>query len=121
MNYNKDQVVTMARQLESRSIREGLLDSYNSEFRKYVDRGTFVEIGDEERRDYKGPVQLISHHGVLSGSATTPLRIVNNTSLKNGSLSLNDCLPKGPNSLNSIFDIGVRFLSFEKGVVFDLC
>ena len=53
-------------------------------------------------------------------SPTTPFRIVTNSSLKNGVRSLNDCLPKGPNSLNSMFDIMVRFRCYECGLVFDL-
>ena len=70
--------------------------------------------------EYKGPVNYISHHGVEKPSVTTPLRIVTNSSLKNGVRSLNDCLPKGPNSLNSMFDIMVRFRCHETGLVMDL-
>ena len=118
--YNKAQVVKMAIKLESRLKKEGMLESYRKEFMKYLDRGAFVKITDDEIKNYKGPVQFISHHGVLSSSTTTPLRIVTNASLKNGSRSLNDCLPKGPNSLNSIFDIGIRFRAYQSGVVFDI-
>ena len=48
------------------------------------------------------------------------LRLVYHSSLKNGSWSLNECLPKGPNSLNSMFDVSVRFRCYEAGLVFDL-
>ena len=51
---------------------------------------------------------------------TTPLRIVTHSSLKNGSTSLNGCMIAGPNSLNSMMDIGLRFRCHETGMVFDL-
>ena len=118
--YNKGQVIKMATKLESRLDKEGLLDTYNIEFQKYLDRQTFVEVTDYEIKNYKGPVQFILHHGVLSSSATTPLRIVTNASFKNGIRSLKDCLPKGPNCLHSMYGVGIRFRSYEEGVVFDL-
>ena len=106
---NKATAVKMAEKLESRLKREGMLEAYNEQFRQYIDREVFVKISEEEKRNYRGPCQYISHHGVQNNSATTPLRIVTNSSLKNGSCSLNDCLPKGLKSLNSQFDIGIRF------------
>ena len=42
------------------------------------------------------------------------------SSLKNGTYSLNECLARGPNSLNSMLDISLRFRCHEEGMVFDL-
>ena len=77
-------------------------------------------ITEEESNTWRGPVNYISHHGVAKESVSTPLRIVTNSSLKNGKWSLNECLPKGPNSLNSMFDIVLRFRCHEVGLVYDL-
>ena len=71
-------------------------------------------------QEYKGPSNYISHHYVEKSSVSTPIRIVTNSSLKNGVRSLNDCIPKGPNSLNCLVDVMVRFRSYEVGLVFDL-
>ena len=79
-----------------------------------------VKLSKEELESWQGPINYISHHGVEQDSITTPLRIVSNSSLKNGGKSLNDCLITGPKSLNSMFDIMVRFRSYEVGIVFDL-
>ena len=65
-------------------------------------------------------MQYISHHGVIQDSVTTPLRIVTNSSLKNGKYSLNECLVRGPNSLNSMLDVALRFRCHEVGMVSDL-
>ena len=85
--------------------RRGLLEAYNEEMRKYIARGTFVKLSQEELESYEGPHQYISRHCVFKDSVTTPLRVVTNSSFNNGGYSLNSCLPKGPNSLNDMMEI----------------
>ena len=70
--------------------------------------------------DYGGPAQYITHHGVLKDSTSTPLRVVTNSSFKNGKYSLNDILPKGPNSLNDMLEVTVRFRAYENVFAYDL-
>ena len=117
---NRNAAVRIAEKLEKRLVAAGHLDYYNQELKKYFDRGAAVQLSQEEIDSWQGPVNYISHHGVEQNSVTTPLRIVTNSSLKNGGKSLNDCLISGPNSLNSMFDIATRFRCHESGLVFDL-
>ena len=117
---NRFAVVKMALKQEQRLTKTGHLAKYNQEFQKYLDRGAAVKMSKEEILNWKGPVNYISHHGVISDSVTTPLRIVTNSSLKNGVRSLNECLARGPNSLNSMLDITLRFRCHEEGLVSDL-
>ena len=70
--------------------------------------------------EWIGPTNYISHHGVERPSPTTPLRIVTNSSLNNCGNCLNGCLVGGPNSLNPMLDIALRFRCHECGMVFDL-
>ena len=79
-----------------------------------------MPISEEEKQEYLGPVNYIRHHAVEKPWPTTPFRIVTNSCLKNGGKSLNDCLPKGPNSLNSMWDVIFHFMCHEVGLVFDL-
>ena len=117
---NRRCVVKMAEKMESRLLKSDQLSYYNKEFQKYLDRGAAVKLTKEEIENWKGPVNYISHHGVEQDSQTTPLRIVTNSSLKNGIRSLNECLVKGPKSLNSMLDITLRFRCHECGLVSDL-
>ena len=117
---NRYAAVKIADKLEKRLQASGHLDYYNQELKKYFVRGAAIKLSEEELESWHGPVNYISHHGVEQGSVTTPLRIVTNSSLKNGGKSLNDCLISGPNSLNSMFDITLRFRCHECGLVFDL-
>ena len=117
---NRHTVIKMAEKQENRLIKSGHLERYNKEFQKYLDRGAAVKLTEQELEEYKGPINYISHHGVIQDSVTTPLRIVTNSSLKNGTFSLNECLARGPNSLNSMLGITLRFRCHEEGMVFDL-
>ena len=85
-----------------------------------MDRGGVVRLSKAELDEWKGPQNYISHHGVEKPSATTPLRVVTNSSLNNAGNSLNGCLISGPNSLNSMLDIALRFRCFECALVWDL-
>ncbi|XP_064096714.1 uncharacterized protein LOC135208449 [Macrobrachium nipponense] len=53
----------------------------------------------------------IPHHGVLKDSDTTPLRIVYNSSARDGkdNPSLNDCLIKGPSLTEMLGDVLLKF------------
>lgn len=117
---NRATAVKIAEKLEQRLMKEGHREYYNQEFQKYLDRGAALKLSQEELDSYQGPINYISHHGVEQDSVTTPLRIVSNSSLKNGGKSLNDCLITGPNSLNSMFDCMLRFRCHECALVFDL-
>ena len=117
---NRSTVIKMAQRQESKLLRTGKFEAYSKEIQKYIDRGGVVKLSKKEMDEWKGPVNYISHHGVEQDSATTPLRVVTNSSLNNGGRSLNDCLPTGPNSLNPMLDITLRFRCHEAGLVFDL-
>ena len=86
---NRLAVIKMAQKQEQRLIKSGHLDYYNQELIKYIERGAAVKLSAEELESWNGPVNYISHHGVERDSATTPLRIVTNSSLNNHGNSLN--------------------------------
>ena len=117
---NRFAAVKVANRLWQSLKKEGLLEAYHEEMKKYIELGTFVKLTAEEISTYQGPHQWISHHGVLKSSVTTPLRVVTNSSFDNGGNSLNSCLPKGPNSLNDMNQIMLRFRCYPVAVLFDL-
>ena len=66
---------------------------------------------------------FLPHHGVRKRDReTTKLRIVFDASAKinRASLSLNDCLEKGPNGIPHLFDILLKFRSNPIGLVADI-
>ena len=118
--YNRDAVVRITEKLEKRLLSSGMHTNYNLEFQKYIDRGGLVKLTGQEISEYRGPINYITHHGVVQDYVSTPLRLVTNSSLRNGTYSLNECLAKGPNSLNSMLDISLRFRCHEQALVSDL-
>ena len=85
-----------------------------------IDRNVVSEITPLELQAWKGPVNWNTHHDVLKDSATTPVRLVSNSSFTNGSTTLNNLLVKGPNTLNCLFTNLVRFRGYEITLVGDM-
>ena len=117
---NRDTMIKIAESQERRLLKCGHHNCYNDEMQKYIDRGVVVRLSKQEKEEWKGQVNYISHFGVEQNSVTTPLRIFSNSSLKNDSTSLNGCMIAGPNSLNFMVDIVLRFSCHECGMLFDL-
>ena len=69
---------------------------------------------------WTGLCQYITHHGVFKDPVSTPLRVVTNSSFNNKGNSLNSCLASGPNSLNPMLDVMLRFKAYLVAVHFYL-
>ena len=75
-----------------------------------IDRDVARKLTQEELQKYKGPVHYISHHEVLKpDSKSTPVRIVFNSSANYMGHVLNEYWAKGPDLLNSLLGILIRF------------
>ena len=117
---NRNSVLRIAQKVEKGLIKDGLHSVYNDQIQSQLDRGVAVKLSKEELSEWSGPYQYISHHGVLKDSKTTPLRVVTNSSLNNGGNSLNSCIASGPNSLNPMLDVMIRFRTYEVAIQYDL-
>ena len=75
----------------------------------------------EDIENYEGPVHYIAHHMVLRpDSESTPLRIVFNSSSSFHGHKLNDYWMKGPDQLNNLFGVILRFREKETAIVGDI-
>ena len=121
---NIGQAIAIQKSCEKRLLKNPLLlDAYNAELRKSMERGAIVQLTEEEINSYVGPVSYVAHHDVHKpDSTTTPLRVVTNTSLKNinAGLSPNDCMEEGPNALSSLLEVLIGFRMCEVGLVYDM-
>ena len=78
-------------------------------------------LSQRELDEYEGPVHYAAHHEVLRPEkASTPLRIVFNSSAVYQGHSLNDYWMKGPDLLNSLFGVILRFRENEVAVSGDI-
>ena len=121
---NIQQATRMQCSVERRLLKDtAMMDAYNHEFQKFLDRGAISEISREEMDQYSGPVSYVTHLPVFKpGSTTTPLRIVTNTSFGNqfAKLSPNECMSEAPNALSSLLEVLLGFRFKEVALVFDL-
>ena len=94
---------------------------YDNQVRDMVQRGVARKLTKEELINYKGPIHYISHHEVLKpDSKSTPVRIVFNSSANYMGHVLNEYWAKGPDLLNSLLGILVRFRENEVAFIGDI-
>ena len=123
---NYHQVVKMGESLWKSLSKKGMLEAYHDQIRDYIARGVWRKTSLEEVQAWKdkgNPVHYISHHGVLNDhSKSTPLRVVGNSALKNcfTGPSLNDYYGVGPNNVNNLYVVLVRWRSYEVSLVYDV-
>ena len=69
-----------------------------------------------------GKVHYIPHHCVKKSSATTPIRVVYDCSCQQSECdpSLNDCLLRGPDFLNDLYPILLRFRTHPFAISADI-
>lgn len=86
-----------------------------------VHRGVARKLNIDELNNYNGPVHYLPHHEIHKpDSASTPLRIVFNSSSSYFGHVLNDYFPKGPDVLNNMTDILIRFRQRAVAIVADI-
>ena len=119
---NRSQAVAMTTKTEKRLERNNVLkEKFHEQVQDLVQRGVFVRISEEEQRSYKGPVFYVTMHEVYKpDSLSTPIRLVINSSLKYDGASLNDVLMKGPDTLNNLFGIQLKFRTYMYALVCDM-
>ena len=85
-----------------------------------------MEVDEQEILEWKEqglPIHYLAHHCVVKEeSLSTKTRIVLDSTLKNNYTgpSLNDVLKKGPNGLAPLFNVFVRWRSYEVAMTLDL-
>ena len=102
---------------------EKMLEAYNDEFRKFIDRGAISRILQPELDEYTGPISYVTHLPVYKpDSTTTPIRLVTNSSFvnENAKLSPNNCMQEAPIALSSLLEVLIGFRMNEIALVYDL-
>ena len=94
---------------------------YQQQIKDMTQRGVARKLTKEELDTYKGPIHYIAHHDVLKpDSKSTPVRIVFNSSANYKGHVLNDYWAKGPDLLNNLLGILIRFRENEVGFIGDV-
>ncbi|XP_033127836.1 uncharacterized protein LOC117125439 [Anneissia japonica] len=96
-------------------------DQYNKAIHDLVDKGFAKKLTYEEKKNYHGPVHYIPHHAVVRPErASTPIRIVFNSSSVCEGSSLNNHWCKGPDLLQNLMGVIMRFKEFKVAIAEDI-
>ncbi|XP_068697211.1 uncharacterized protein [Montipora foliosa] len=106
--------VQVLKKLESTERRlkkqPGHTNSYNAQIKEMEEMKFSRKLTEEEKKEWKGTVHYVAHHAVVRPEKkTTPIRIVFNSSASFKGHSLNDYWYKGPDLLNNLFGVVLRF------------
>ena len=89
---------------------EVLAKQYQDQIEDMKRRGVCRKVSEEEIMNYGGPVHYLPHHEVIKPDSTsTPLRIVFNSSAQFRGHNMNEYLAKGPDMLNNLAGVLMRF------------
>lgn len=119
---NYDQVLKKLESTEQR-LRKNTqhAESYDKQIKEMEEMRFARKLTQEELKSYNGPVYYISHHAVVRPEKkSTPVRIVFNSSATYKGHTLNDYWYKGPDLLNSLFGVILRFRENPVAVCADI-
>lgn len=95
--------------------------AYDEQMTEMVEMNFCRRLSENELKNYKGPVHYIPHHAVIRPEKkSTPVRIVFNSSSAFQGHKLNDYWMKGPDLLNNLFGVVLRFREKEVALVGDI-
>ncbi|XP_063591692.1 uncharacterized protein LOC134768817 [Penaeus indicus] len=123
LQNNISVAVAKLRSTEKRLLKLGpeYAKAYNNQIRDMIKRDVARKLTPDEIKGYAGPITYLQHHEVLKpGSTSTPIRIVFNSSAKFMGQSLNSFWAKGPDVLNSMVGILLRFREGAIGIAGDI-
>ncbi len=94
---------------------------YQKQIEDMIKRGAARKLTQREMDEYNGPKFHISHHEVLKPeSKSTPCRIVFNSSANFRGHILNEYYAKGPDMLNNLLGVLLRFRERAVAMVGDI-
>ena len=105
----------MERRLAKKPDQATAYDNQMKEILKFAQK-----LSKEEMENYKGPVYYISQHAVVRPEKSTPVHIIFNSSSVYQGHKLNDYWKKGPDQLNNLFGVVLRFREKEVAISGDI-
>ena len=106
--------------LRRRLEKNELMSRYDEGVRKFLDRGYAEKVPDNELHANDGTVWYLPHHPVVSEAKGGKLRIVMDCSAKLGDVSLNNQCLRGPDFVNKLIHVILRFRQYRYAIMGDI-
>ena len=112
----------MLKSTERRLMKDpDLAKTYEEQITDMIERGVARKLTESELKEYTGPIYYLSHHEVINeDSKSTPCRIVFNSSARFCNQTLNDYWGKGPDMMNNLLGVLMRFRSNKVAMAGDI-
>jgi len=95
--------------------------SYDKQIKEMEEMQFSRKLSSKEINQWKGPVHYVAHHAVIRPEKkSTPVRIVFNSSASYNGHTLNDYWFKGPDLLNNLFGVMMRFRDIPVAICGDI-
>ncbi|XP_076645562.1 uncharacterized protein LOC143355011 [Halictus rubicundus] len=118
LNDNKDVAVRRLQSTVKKLRAEGLYADYHAVLKSWLEEGIIECVPDKEKDNWG---HYLPHRHVVKENSTSRIRPVFDASAKERQFpSLNDCLEKGPNLIELVTSVLLRFREGEIGVVADI-
>ena len=96
-------------------------NEYDKQIKEMTELNFARKLSEEEIKNHEDPVHYIAHHKVVRPEKkSTPVRIVFNSSASYECHKLNDYWLKGPDVLNNLFGVVLRFRENEVAISSDI-
>ena len=120
LNYNKGMVVHRSHLTERKFTKNnGLAIKYKDTINEYISKGYPRKLSHEEVNQTSLITNYIPHHGVQNPNKPGKLRVVFDAAPYFNHSCLNDHLLSGPDLLNNLIDILLRFREGKYAVLSD--
>ena len=107
--------------LEKRFKRDPLLaEKYKETVNQYIEKGHATKLTDDTASQTSDITNYIPHHAVTNPNKPGKIRVVFDAAAKHKGTSLNDKLLKGPDLLNSLIGLLIRFRKGKYAVIADI-
>ncbi|XP_051803945.1 uncharacterized protein LOC127533924 [Acanthochromis polyacanthus] len=118
MPDNRQQAENRLNQLKRKFMRD---EKYKADYLKYM--GDIIKRGDAEETDdygHPGETWYIPHHGIYHPKKPEKLRVVFDCSAKHKGTCLNEHLLNGPDMINNLTGVLVRFRQHQVALLCDI-
>ncbi len=118
MPDNRQLAETRLNQLKRKFMKD---EKYKRDYMKYM--SDIIKRGDAEETDDNGPpgeTWYIPHHGIYHPKKPERLRVVYDCSAKHKGTSLNEHLLNGPDMINNLTSVLVRFRQHQVALMCDI-
>ena len=118
--HNKFQAQCRLRSLVKKLNRTDMMEKYTNNIDEMLVKGYAEPVPESELCLQDGSVWFLPHHAVVSEAKPDKVRVVFDCAAQQSGVSLNSQCYQGPDLVNKLIDVLLRFRQYEYGIMGDI-